>query len=279
MNTGLFDGLTYKFDGQDLIFQITPAAQLFPPRLENLPLGSAAEIDAKLHLRLPLYHGKVPTEGGILSDICAALKEELKAHGIEANVEAAPYTDQISHKITAVSFSITSPAVVVGDIHPEGALDPTALAAITEASGMSYDRDGSARTIEKYAGDAYREMGYLEADARATQQENPAIAPEAIRIPFQLSVSTGLLYKIAAIQLAPGMAVTQAEFDKQSLIHPGDAADGVHVRQNWSSSPANTTITDISGPRSTPRKPSIARKAPCVIPWMPNRVRSTPWAP
>jgi outer membrane protein insertion porin family len=46
-------------------------------------------------------------------------------------------------------------------------------------------------------------------------------------------VNPGQLYKIAAIQLAPGMVVTQAEFDKQSLIHPGDAADGVHVRQNW----------------------------------------------
>ena len=233
MDTGLFEGLTYKFDGQDLIFQITPAAPLFPIRFENIPFGSTADLEAKVHQRVPLYHGKVPSEGGILTEICAALQAELKARGMESTVTATPFSDPELHKISAVGFSITSPTVLIGDIQADGTLDPAAKAVLAKASGMPFDRDGSPQSIEKYASDAYREMGYLEAEAHATQVETPVVASEAIRIPFHLTATAGPLYKIASIQLAPNMAVSQADFDKLSLTHAGDIADGEHVRQNW----------------------------------------------
>jgi outer membrane protein insertion porin family len=41
------------------------------------------------------------------------------------------------------------------------------------------------------------------------------------------------LYKLASIQLAPGVLVSQADFDHQSHLHPGDIADGQHVTGNW----------------------------------------------
>ena len=57
MDTGMFDSLTYKFDGADLIFNLIPASQLYPIRLENLPLTPGPELVAKLHDLFPLYHG------------------------------------------------------------------------------------------------------------------------------------------------------------------------------------------------------------------------------
>lgn len=233
MDTGLFEGLTYKFDGQDLVFQITPASQLYPVRLENLPLGSATDLDARLRQRLPLYHGRVPGEGGVLNDICAALQDELKALGMQTTVGASPFSDPVSHKVTAVGFSITSPGVLIGEIKPEGPLDAGAATLIAKTVGMPYDREGSPQLVEKYVKDAYREMGYLEADAHAVPLPTPVISADAIRIPFQVTAATGPLFKVTAIQLAPGMPVTQADFDRQSLTHSGDVADGVHIRQNW----------------------------------------------
>jgi outer membrane protein insertion porin family len=82
-------------------------------------------------------------------------------------------------------------------------------------------------------GNFYREKGYLEADVQATPQFAPVVTLEAIRIPFLVSVSPGALYRITGVQLAPGLVVTQAEFDHQSGIHPGDIADSVHLRENW----------------------------------------------
>ncbi len=233
MDTGLFEGLTYKFDGQDLVFQITPSSQLYPLRLENLPLGSATDLDAKLRKRLPLYHGKVPGEGGILNDICTALQDELKTLGMKVTVGANPFSDPVSHKVAAISFSVTAPAVLIGDVEPDGTVDPSVRPILAKAAGMSYDREGSSKLIEKSVIETYREMGFLDADAHATSQPTPVITSDAIRIPFQVSVTAGPIYKVAAIQLAPGMAVSQADFDKQSMTHPGDVADGTHIRQNW----------------------------------------------
>jgi outer membrane protein assembly factor BamA len=79
----------------------------------------------------------------------------------------------------------------------------------------------------------YRDEGYLEVEVRAEPQTAPVITPEAIRIPFQVSIAPGAVYKLSAVQLAPGLLVSQADFDRQSNIHPGDIADGSHVRENW----------------------------------------------
>jgi hypothetical protein len=50
----------FTFNGVDLVFVLVPATALYPVRLENLPLTPGKELDAALHDRIPLYHGKVP---------------------------------------------------------------------------------------------------------------------------------------------------------------------------------------------------------------------------
>jgi len=236
IDTGVFDNLTYKFDGSDLVYSLTPAALLFPIRLENLPLTPGKDLDAKLHDRFPLYHGKVPSEGGLEESVRGALEELLAAEGIKATVTATPYTDLKLHKVTAVSYAITAPPVQIGEIHLDStspALDPKAQEILARQSGSNYDTDGSPNQIATNLGNFYREKGYLEADVQATPQFAPVVTLEAIRIPFLVSVSPGALYRITGVQLAPGLVVTQAEFDHQSGIHPGDIADSVHLRENW----------------------------------------------
>ena len=66
----------------------------------------------------------------------------------------------------------------------------------------------------------------------AAPQAAVAASEHAIVIPFQVSVVPGAQYRLAGIQLAPGLAISQADFDRQSGIHPGDVADGQHVRAN-----------------------------------------------
>jgi outer membrane protein insertion porin family len=61
----------------------------------------------------------------------------------------------------------------------------------------------------------------------------PVTTGGAIRVPFVVSVEPGTEYRITGVQLAPGLVVSQADFDKQSQIHPGDVADGTRVRANW----------------------------------------------
>ena len=121
MDSGVFDNLTYKFDGVDLIYNLIPSSTLYPIRLENLPLTTGPELAATLHERFPLYHGKVPSEGTLLDGVRSALEEMLGAQGIKAVVSAVPFNEPGQQKTSGMSFTIDSPPVLVGDIH----LDPS----------------------------------------------------------------------------------------------------------------------------------------------------------
>jgi len=235
MDTGVFENVAYKFDGSDLVYSLKPAANMYPIRFENLPIAPGKDLDAKLHDRFPLYHGKVPSEGGLLESVRGAVEEMLAAQGVKATIMATPFTDQKLREVTAISFFITAPPVEVGEIHLDtaAATDPKAQEILGKQSGSPYDREGSPNQIATNLGNYYRDKGYLEVDVQATPQFPATTSAEAIHVPFNLSLSTGPLYRIQSIELAPEMVVSQADFDRQSRIHPGDVADRVRVLENW----------------------------------------------
>ena len=95
MDTGVFEDAQLQVRrGGPGLYPGSLHADLYPVRLENLPLTPGKELDAALHDRIPLYHGKVPAEGGLTEQVRRALEEMLAAKGIKATVAATPYTDQ-----------------------------------------------------------------------------------------------------------------------------------------------------------------------------------------
>jgi outer membrane protein assembly factor BamA len=236
MDSGVFDNLTFKFDGQNLVYVLTPNTSLLPIYLTNLPFTLDSDLNAKLHERFPLYHGKVPGDGGLTDQVRQALEAMLAARGIQAVIVVTPSQDPMTHKVARVSFMITSPPVEIGEIHVDSTsavLDSKAQEILGKLAGSPYDVEGSPSQIATYLGNYYRDNGYLEASIQAIPQTAPVVTPEAVHIPFVISVSPGALYRLTGVQLGPGLLVTQAEFDHQSNIHPGDIADGQHVVQNW----------------------------------------------
>jgi outer membrane protein assembly factor BamA len=91
-DSGVFESVLYEFDGENLIFKLSPASQLYPVRIANLPLTTGRELDEKLHAKQPLYHGKVPSEGGLLEGVRRALEEMLTAEGVKATVKSLSAT-------------------------------------------------------------------------------------------------------------------------------------------------------------------------------------------
>lgn len=234
--TGAFSTVAFKFDGQDLIFMLAPSTDLFPVRLENLPLTPGKDLDAKLHDQIPLYHGQVPAEGGLTDDVTAALEKILADQGFQATVTAVASPPQAPGKGGFVDYSVTSPPVVVGDIRLSGNSAPIEQGAqdiLAKLTGLPYDSTGSVNQITTYLGNYYQDKGYVEVAVEAAPAGAPTVAAGAIRVPFEVSVSPGAQYRLAAIKLAPGLLVAQADFDRQAQIHPGDIADGQHVTQNW----------------------------------------------
>lgn len=235
IDSGLFDNLTYKFDGQNLVFQLTPSTQLFPIVLENLPLTPGKDLDEKLHSLFPLYYGKVPADGPLLEGVRKTLEQMLAAQGLETTVKAVPFTDPVQQKITAMEFSILIPSVVLGAVRLDAASPAPPIEVqdiLSRLSGAAYDRQGSPNQIETGLLNYYHDRGFLDCAVHATPQAAIAASEHAILIPFQVSVVPGAQYRLAGIQLAPGLAISQADFDRQSGLHPGDIADGIRIRNS-----------------------------------------------
>jgi outer membrane protein assembly factor BamA len=240
MDSGVFDNLTYKFDGQDLVYLLKPSTQLYPVRLENLPLAPGADLDARLHSRLPLYHGKVPSEGSLLDDVRKQLEEILAAQGITTTLTSVPYSDPKKARkgtITAINFSILDPPVQIGAIHLEG-VSP-ALAAkiepvITEAGKNPFDTENSAPNLENVLRLFYEDQGYAAVKVHAVTSGDPAITSSAIQIPFSVTVEEGRLYKLGTIQLPPEAPVDKADIDKILNGDGSNQAPGIGLRTAWS---------------------------------------------
>src|SRR5271168_2678658 len=57
LDIGIFDKVSYKFDSGKLTYTVKMSPQTFPIQLSNLPLDAGESLEAKLHARIPLYHG------------------------------------------------------------------------------------------------------------------------------------------------------------------------------------------------------------------------------
>lgn len=264
LDSGVFENIAYKFNGVDLIFDITPATTLYPIRLENLPLASGPELDAKLHQRFPLYHGKVPADGTLLENVRAALENLLAAQGIKASVITTPFGEAGTKNVTAMNFSIAAPPVRIGALQLQG-VSPAMMArvkAVADKSvGTPFDTANSAANLEHAFSSFYADDGYAAVHVHVVRAGDPVISALAIDIPFAVTVDEGRVYKLGAIHLTPDSLVTtadiqkfaveQAHAPKMTLIHltpdqagsaaaggsitvaQAPAATGLNVRSVW----------------------------------------------
>jgi len=238
LDTGVFSTVAFRFDGQDLIFTLAPNNDLYPIKLENLPLTPGKDLDAKLHEQVPLYHGKVPADGGLAENVRAALQSLLSSEGLQANVIAAPEAALGAQKVNAVSYSIGAPPVQTAVARVDGvsafyqAKVQTILGRATDVSTFPFDTAHSAGNLARVVTQFYNDEGFAAAKVQVERDGNPAMASGAIQVPFSIQVQEGRVYKVGSIQLPTGAPVTQAEMDK-ILSGSGIVSEGVRVRSIW----------------------------------------------
>jgi hypothetical protein len=236
LDTGVFDNITFQFNGVGLQYVLTPSTTTFLPiRLTNFPLAAGKDLDAKIHDRVPLYHGKGPPGSGLMEQVRAALEQILAAQGVTATVQAVATAGAAPGATGAINFSIASPPVVVGAIRPDSkspALDPGVDQILKKLAGQPYDLEGSPSQIATYLGNYYHDKGYLEAHAESAPMPAQATA-DLIQIPFQVSISPEIQYHLGEIRFAPDLLASHAGFDRQSAIHFGDLAEGQLLIKEW----------------------------------------------
>ncbi len=238
LDTGAFDTLAFKFDGQDLIFQLTPSTNLLPIRLENLPLVPGKALDDRLHEKLPLFHGKVPNEDGMMEGVRVALEQMLADKGIKVPVVAtlAPGDPKQHNRVTAIGYSITSVPVLVGAVHLEGTsllMAQKAQMLASDAAKMQFSTTETAENLERTFETAYEDQGYAAVKVHAVQSGEAILTASSIRVPFAVRIEEGKIYKVGTVQLPEGAPITRAEVDKTLAERPGAPIEGVRLRTLW----------------------------------------------
>jgi outer membrane protein assembly factor BamA len=238
LDTGLFESASFTYNGVNLVFTLVPSTALYSVRLQNLPLTPGKELDAALLDRVPLYHGKVPFDGGLTEQVRQALEAMLAAKGIQTTVAATPYTDEKLHEVTAISYAITTPPVRVGEIHLEGVspeLQAKVKLVVDRTKRTDYDTENTADNIEHAFALFYSDEGYAAVKVQAERLGDPVMSSEAIEIPFNVIVEEGRHYKLGSIHLPSGEPLTLAEINKtagvvSNTVEKMSVKDGVTLR-------------------------------------------------
>jgi outer membrane protein insertion porin family len=216
-DTGLFAVVKFSSDSKGLLFSLTPTGQLFPMHLDNLPLQPGKELDAKIHARFPLYHGLLPASGSILEGIRQMFEETLAGQGIKATVKAALTSGLGPKKITAIDFTITSPAVHIGPIQLSGvspAMQAGANTLVAGQTGNAFDTENTAIGLQHAFEDLYQDQGYAAVQVSVTQIDPPTISGQSVAISFAVAIKEGGVYKLGVISYPADALVPRSEVEK-----------------------------------------------------------------
>jgi outer membrane protein assembly factor BamA len=224
--TGMFKEVKFTPSRNGMLFALTPTNQLYPMHMENVPLTPGKELDAKLHKQFPLYHGQLPAGGSMVDGICHSLEEMLAAKSIKATVKAALTSDLGPKKITAVNFTVTSPAVRIGKIQLVGvsaAMQAKASLLASGQMGNSFDTENTAAGLEHAFEVLYQDEGYAAVKVDVARVDPPVVTDQAVDVPYTVTIKEGGVYKLGSIELPANALVTQKEIEKLVNKKPAGA--------------------------------------------------------
>jgi len=231
-DTGLFKEIKFASDSKALIFTLTPLNQLYPMHLENLPLTPGKELDAKLHDRFPLYHALLPASGSMVEGICQTLEEMLTAKSVKATVKAALTSGLGPQKITAMNFTVVSPAVHIGRIQLAGvspAMQAKADLLASGQTGNSFDTEKTAIGLHRVFEDLYQDEGYAAVQVDVAQVDPPIVSDRSIDIPYAVTIKEGGIYKLGTIEYPASALVSRVDVEKILSKNPKGSARSLNL--------------------------------------------------
>jgi outer membrane protein insertion porin family len=222
-DTGLFEEVKFTSDSKTLLLTLTPSSQLFPMRLENVPLVPGKELDAKIHERFPLYRGLLPASGSMLEGIRRTFEEMLAAKGVKATVKAALTSGLGPRKLTAMNFTVVSPAVHIGHIQLAGissAMQAKASLLAGGQTGNGFDTENTAIGLQHVFEDLYQGQGYAAVQVDVAQVDPPIVSDQSVDIPYTVTIKEGGIYKLGTIDFPASALVARADVERIRSKYP-----------------------------------------------------------
>jgi outer membrane protein assembly factor BamA len=235
-DSGAFADLSYTVNETSLTIKLTPAAggQALPVRFVNFVWWDHSDLLKILEQRIPLFHGKLPLQGNQTGEVEDALVALLQEKGIpDARVTALPSSDTPGEPMNAVALSISSPAILVGQVQFDGAIPAVAEKLTTLAHALA-DRNFDLRevntTIRDSAQSVFEDAGYLDAINDPLVFAPPRKDLGGYVVDVQVPLHPGALYHVGSIAIHPEPPLSDSDLRAALPFKTGDPASAAGVR-------------------------------------------------
>jgi outer membrane protein insertion porin family len=211
--SGAFSNIAFTFSysaaGTKLEFQVTDSDTFVPARYTDFVWFTDEELRRKLHERIPLFNGELPTSGRLPDEVSDVLQALLVENGVPGHVEYVRKKVK-SERLQTIDYSVAGVSVRIRQIEFPGA-EAGELTALQTAAEKLTDREYSIEFMNSFIERAllpiYRERGYLKVACAPPQpkvvKSTESRTGETAQITFvdvTFPVTAGKQYKLSGME-------------------------------------------------------------------------------
>jgi outer membrane protein assembly factor BamA len=244
--TGAFNAISYTFSyssaGTKVTFQVTDADKFVPAHFADFVWFSDQELLQKIHERVPLFSGELPSSGRLPDQVSDILQAMLVENGIPGHVEYLR-TPAPGGQLSSVDYSVSNVTIRIRRVEFSGAGEtelPLLEAAAGKLSGREYSRTLLTSFVEHAVLPTYHDGGYLKASCAPPKPEviKPAATEasddrrEVTLVDVTLAVTPGIQYKLLGWNWSGNKSIPTN--DLQALLHAkiGQPANTVQLEDD-----------------------------------------------
>jgi outer membrane protein assembly factor BamA len=133
-------------------------------------------------------------------------------------------------KLTAINFTVVTPAVHIGSIQLSGvspAMQPKASLLASGQTGNDFDTENTALGLKHAFQELYQDQGYAavevtvaQADPIVSNQASGQSSGQVIDIPYTVTINEGGIYKLRTIDFPASALVARADVEKILSKYP-----------------------------------------------------------
>src|SRR6202167_553778 len=244
--TGAFGDITYTYSyasaGTELELHLTDADKFVPAHFADFLWFTDDELLRKLHGRLPLFNGELPTNGRLPAQVSDVLHALLVENHIPGLVEYARTNGKDGH-LESIDYSVAGVSIRIHHAEFPGAgADelPLLQAAAERLSDREYSRDYMTNFVEHTLLPLYQERGYLKASCgrpqpqvvklSATDSGDNKQPPTFVDITFP--VTPGIQYKVTQWDWSDNKEISKDQLDPVLHAKTGQPANIVQLEND-----------------------------------------------
>lgn len=233
---------TYSGEGTTLSFQVADADKFVPAHFTDFVWFSGQDLIHKLHERIPLFDGELPTSGSLPGQVSNVLQAFLDENRVAGQVQYSGTRDK-NGKLESIDYNVVGVSIRIHHADFPGSTPnelPLLQAAAEKLAGREYSREYMNNFTQHAILPIYREHGYLKASCGAAEPK--VVKPEASDsnsnvqpptfVDVTFPITPGAQYKVSGWQWSGNKVISSSELQPFIHVKAGQVANTLQLEDD-----------------------------------------------